>query len=399
MYPILYRKKTRICFYFCLMGTALCLRLLCSPGLRETVRTETREILRSGKLLRGVVFLETGMRAEKAQGASGDGQAPTGDADKQCLSLQGEKEPLRRDEQRPSADGNEGAGDADRRDEQRPSADGNEGAGDADKQCLSLHPGSENPPAPEIAPFTPEEAEEIKFRGDCTYEVDKAALLLRPLDWPDLPGPKVLIIHSHSCESYTQCEGHTYIPSANYRTLDMNNNVVAVGDALADALAAFGVELIHDRTYNDYPDYNRSYAVAREKIQAYLEQYPSIVMVLDLHRDALEDPVRETVELDGEILAPLMLVIGTDEGGLYHPNWADNLSCGLKLQALANREDPELFKRISFRAQRFNGDLTRGSLIVEVGSTENTLPEAVAAMPYLASYIVKLLEYQKQIEN
>ena len=115
-------------------------------------------------------------------------------------------------------------------------------------------------------------------------------------------------------------------------------------------------------------------------------------MVLDLHRDALEKPVRETVELDGQTLAPLMLVIGTDEGGLYHPNWADNLSCGLKLQALANRETPELFKRISFRAQRFNGDLTGGSLIVEVGSTENTLPEACAAMPYLASYVAELLE-------
>ena len=167
--------------------------------------------------------------------------------------------------------------------------------------------------------------------------------------------------------------------------------MIAVGDALAEALAALGVEVIHDRTFNDYPDYNSSYAVAREKIAAYLEQYPSIVMVLDLHRDALEDPVRETTELDGQVLAPLMLVIGTDEGGLYHPNWADNLSCGLKLQALANRENPDLFKRISFRAQRFNGDMTGGSLIVEVGSTENTLPEACGAMPYLARYVAQLL--------
>ena len=375
MYPILYRKKTRIRFYLCLLGAALCLRLLCAPDLREAVRREARELLGRSELLRGVVFLETGMRTTEASPIESTDNAAR--RDEQCSSADEQPDPTaRRDEQCSSAEPPQGIDAATRRDE----------------QCSSQHPGSEDPHAPEIAPFTPEEAEEIDFRGDCSYEVDKAALLLRPLDWPKEPGPKVLIIHSHSCESYTECDGHTYLPSANYRTLDMNNNVVAVGDALAEALARLGVEVIHDRTYNDYPDYNSSYAVARSKIKAYLEQYPSIVMVLDLHRDALEKPVRETVELEGQTLAPLMLVIGTDEGGLYHPNWADNLSCGLKLQALANRETPMLFKRISFRAQRFNGDLTGGSLIVEVGSTENTLPEAVAAMPYLAEYVAELLE-------
>ena len=389
MYPILYRKKTRIRFYLCLLGAALCLRLLCAPALREAARREARELLGRSELLRGVVFLETGMRTTEASPIESPDNAAS--RDEQCSSADGHPDPAaRRDEQCSSAD--EQPDPAARRDEQCSSADKQPGADNADKQCLSLPSGSERPNAPEIAPFTPEEAEEIDFRGDCSYEVDKAALLLRPLGWPKEPGPKVLIIHSHSCESYTECDGHTYLPSANYRTLDMNNNVVAVGDALAEALARLGVEVIHDRTYNDYPDYNSSYAVARSKIKAYLEQYPSIVMVLDLHRDALEKPVRETVELEGQTLAPLMLVIGTDEGGLYHPNWADNLSCGLKLQALANRETPELFKRISFRAQRFNGDLTGGSLIVEVGSTENTLPEAVAAMPYLAEYVAELLE-------
>ena len=143
--------------------------------------------------------------------------------------------------------------------------------------------------------------------------------------------------------------------------------------------------------YTEDPSYNRSYAVAREKIADWLEQYPSIVMVLDLHRDALEQPVRETVERDGQVLAPLMLVVGTDEGGLSHPHWPDNLSCALKLQALGNRDQPSLFKRISFRASRFNGDMSPGALIVEVGSTENTLEEACASMPYLARYVEQLL--------
>ena len=194
-----------------------------------------------------------------------------------------------------------------------------------------------------------------------------------------------------TCEAYTQSEGHSYLASDNYRTLDLSNNVTAVGDALAEALADLGVELIHDRSYNDYPSYNASYGVAREKIQAYLEQYPSIVLVLDLHRDALENPVRETVARDGRLLAPLMLAVGSDQGGLNHPHWEDNLSCGLKLQALGLRDQPSLFKKLSFRKERFNGDLSPGALIVEVGSTENTLEEAQASMPYLARYIAELL--------
>ena len=102
--------------------------------------------------------------------------------------------------------------------------------------------------------------------------------------------------------------------------------------------------------------------------------------------------MRETVERDGQTLAPLMLLIGTDQGGLNHPHWADNLSCGLKLQALGLRDQPTLFKALSFRKERFNGDLCPGAFIVEVGSTENTLPEALASMPYLARCVAQLLQ-------
>ena len=377
MDPIRYRKKTRTGFRACMVLLGLCACLLCVSSLRRAVWRRSRAALSSTTLLRTVVFLETGLLPER----SGADKLPVADrperageasAWRQCAGSQTEEGVLA-----PAAS-TEAVASA-------------QTVATAEAAAVPKCEAEATQPAPVIS-FSPEEAEAILFRGNCSYEVDKAALLQQPLDWPDSAGPKLLIIHSHSCEAYTPCEGHSYQPSADYRTLDLQNNVVAVGDELAQALAARGVELIHDRTLNDYPDYNRSYAVAREKIQAYLEQYPSIVMVLDLHRDALEKPVREIVELDGQAVAPLMLVIGTDEGGLHHPNWANNLSCGLKLQALANRETPELMKRISFRKQRFNGDLTGGSLIVEVGSTENTLPEACAAMPYLAAYVAQLLQ-------
>ena len=371
MYPILYRRRTRTGFFAGLLIFALLLRSLFEPNVRASVWEKTRAVLGSETLLRAVIFLETGILPEKS--------APAGETRMGNASIS--------ETPSPASSGSVAQTEA-------PPATA--AAVFSDERSASQTPtASETDAEPVLpaapAPFTPAEAEAIGLRGSCSYQVDKAELLLRPLDWPEAPGPRVLIIHSHSCESYTQSEGHTYLPDANFRTLDLSCNMIAVGDALLEELGKLGVEAVHDRTLNDYPSYNRSYAVAREKIADWLEQYPSIVMVLDLHRDALEQPVRETVERDGQVLAPLMLVVGTDEGGLSHPNWPDNLSCALKLQALGNRDAPSLFKRISFRASRFNGDMSPGALIVEVGSTENTLEEACASMPYLARYVEALL--------
>ena len=389
MYPILYRRRTRVRFLLLLPALALCLRLRCVPGLRTALQERAGAVLGGKALLRAVFLLETGtmpefvprLRQSAETAASTEAAAPAENA-APTETLAAPTETLTAPTETLSASTETLAAPTE--------------ALTAPTEALTapteaLTAPTEALTAPDAPVFTAEEAEAIRFRGNCSYEVDKAALLLRPLDWPKEAGPKLLIIHSHSCEAYTQSEAHSYIPSESYRTLDLANNMIAVGDALAEELAALGVEAIHDRTLNDYPSYNRSYAVAREKIQAYLAQYPSLVMVIDLHRDALDQPVRETVERDGKTLAPLMLVIGTDEGGLSHPHWDRNLSCGLKLQALANRDFPGLFKSLSFRASRFNGDLTPGSIIVEVGSTENTLDEAQASMPYLARYVAELL--------
>ena len=332
MYPILYRRRTRVRFLLLLPALALCLRLLCVPGLRTALRERAEAVLGGKALLRAVFLLETGtmpefvprLRQSAETAASTEAAAPAENA-APTETRAAPTETLATPTETLAA------------------------------PTETLAAPTEALTAPDAPVFTAEEAEAIRFRGNCSYEVDKAALLLRPLDWPKEAGPKLLIIHSHSCEAYTQSEAHSYIPSESYRTLDLANNMIAVGDALAEELAALGVEAIHDRTLNDYPSYNRSYAVAREKIQAYLAQYPSLVMVIDLHRDALDQPVRETVERDGKTLAPLMLVIGTDEGGLSHPHWDRNLSCGLKLQALANRSCPGLFKAISFRRSGSTG--------------------------------------------
>lgn len=239
-------------------------------------------------------------------------------------------------------------------------------------------------------------AEQIPVEGGCTYTVDKAALLARPstLDFSG-DGPKILILHTHATEAYTQEPGWEYEASGEYRTLDTNRSVVQVGRVLAETLEAHGIQVIHDEALNDYPSYNGSYAAALERIQQWLDQYPGIQMVIDIHRDAVADESGQAVALsateNGESCARLMLVVGTDQGGLSHPNWQENLANALKLQSVLAGAYPGLCRSLDLRTERFNQHMTPGSLLVEVGSNGNTLQQAMRAAQLLGEGLASMI--------
>lgn len=239
-----------------------------------------------------------------------------------------------------------------------------------------------------------EDAELVALRSTTSYDPDLEELLLQPLEW-DLTGdePKVLILHTHATESYTKTPEEDYEESADYRTLDEGHNLVSVGDALAERLEAGGVSVIHDRSFHDYPSYNGSYGDARESMAAYLEEYPSIEMVLDLHRDAADTPqgqLQTFATVDDTDSCQLMMVVGTDDGGLEHPNWRENLALALKLHVVLEKENPGLCRDISFRCSRFNQDLSTGALLIEVGAAGDTRQRALAAVEALADGIISM---------
>lgn len=244
--------------------------------------------------------------------------------------------------------------------------------------------------------FTGQEAEAIAIGGSAESTVDKASLLLSPLNMRTDTEPQVLIVHTHTSEAYTQEEGWEYEPSDDFRTQDAEYNMVRVGEALAQELRNLGIAVIHDTTVNDSPAYQGAYERSYDCIAAQLAAHPSIQIVLDIHRDAAEDdegnalPRRTVVE--GENCAQLMLVVGTDEGGLQHPNWRENLSFALKLQALLNRDAPTLCRNLSLRKERFNQHFTPCSLLVEVGAAGNTLAEALPSARYLARALAALIK-------
>ncbi len=250
---------------------------------------------------------------------------------------------------------------------------------------------TEQQKAPEaVISFSKEDISLIRLRNSTEYDPDLEKLLLQPLRW-DLTGaePTVLIIHTHTTESYTG----DYTSVESYRSLDAQRNMIAIGDEVARVLEMGGITVVHARTIHDYPDYNGSYAAARQTIQQYLEQYPSIVLVLDLHRDAASGDAGQLVTaatVGGQKSAQLMLVMGSHTATASHKNWEENLALGLKLSVVLEQEYPGITRPMLLRAKRYNLDLSTGSLLVEVGAAGNTLEEALIAANALAQGILTL---------
>ena len=195
--------------------------------------------------------------------------------------------------------------------------------------------------------------------------------------------PQILIIHTHSSEAYTQAGLDRYEPSDTNRTENTEFNIVRIGDELTEIFQQAGLNVIHDRGIYDYPSYTGSYTRSGQAIEQYLRDYPSIQMVIDIHRDALgtDDVVYKTMaEEDGVCASQVMLLIGTDESGLEHPNWRQNLAVALYMQNAVNARHPTLMRPIALVQQRYNQHLSPGSMILEVGSNGNTLQEALAAI-------------------
>ena len=242
--------------------------------------------------------------------------------------------------------------------------------------------------------FTEEDVGLIGVDNECGQTPDLAALLTRSLDLELTgSGPRVLILHSHATEGYTQTADACYEESSEYRTLDGGHNMIAIGRIVAGILEDAGIEVIHDTQLHDYPSYNGSYSHAAASTKQYLEENPTVELVIDLHRDAADTASGQLVtrcSVGGEASAQLMFVMGTDTR-LDHPDWEENLSLALKLQVLLERENPGICRDVNLSRNRYNQHLGKRALLVEVGAAGNTQAQAELAARELGEAIVTLL--------
>ena len=189
--------------------------------------------------------------------------------------------------------------------------------------------------------------------------------------------PQVLILHTHGSEAYTMPEGQEYVSTGTFRTADGSVSVIRVGDEIAAALSQHGISVLHDRALYDDPEYNGAYYRAEDAIEAYLEKYPSISFILDVHRDALEDKAGhqyKVITRENPSCAQVSLVMGSSWEG-----WQENLKLAVAVQQHLTDQYPTLMRPVTVRNSDYNEYFTPGSLLVEVGAAGNSLDEALAA--------------------
>lgn len=207
-------------------------------------------------------------------------------------------------------------------------------------------------------------------------------------------GPQVLIFHSHATEAYTMDGTDIYEESDSYRTLNTEQNMVRVGAEMTAILEAAGIGVIHDTTLYDYPKYNDAYNRSYDGVAAWLEQYPSIRLVIDVHRDALaaaDGTLYKTVAGTVDNCAQVMMVMGSDAGGYQHPNWRVNLSLALSIQKALTDKWATLARPVVLRTSRFNQQLSTGQILLEVGTHGNTLQEAITAARLFSRTLVEMM--------
>jgi len=238
------------------------------------------------------------------------------------------------------------------------------------------------PVMPTIIPTTISGGLSIKNTSGYDIDIDSVLSAGCPIRL-ETGKPQILIIHTHSSEAYSPAGLDKYDDLGTNRTLDQNLNVIRIGKELAKIFEDCGLNVIHDTQVFDYPSYTGSYNRSCDAVEKYLADYPSIKIVIDLHRDALcSDTVtyKTTATEQGVCASQVMLFVGSDASGLEHPNWRQNLSLALYLQNAVCQSYPSLMRPITLTKYRYNQHLSPGSMIIEVGSNGNTLQEALAAI-------------------
>ena len=229
---------------------------------------------------------------------------------------------------------------------------------------------------------------------------DIAAEAAQPLPFAiekDSAAPQVLIMHTHATEDYRLSAGLWFTPGDGARSTDRSINMCAVGRVMADTLNAAGICTLHDETLNDYPSYTGSYANSRAVVQQYLAQYPSIKVVLDVHRDAIETEngsrMAPVCTVNGQQAAQVMIICGCDNGSsISLPNYRQNLRFAAAWERAMEGTFPGLTRPVLFSYRFYNQDLTTGSLLIEVGGHGNNLNEALYAGQLAAEGLIRALQ-------
>ena len=201
--------------------------------------------------------------------------------------------------------------------------------------------------------------------------------------------PQILILHSHGSEGYTPVVDDGIVWSGDHRTTDSRYNVVRMGDAMAEVFAQAGISVLHDRVLYDDPAYDGAYERAADAIRGYLEKYPTLSFVLDVHRDAIEDRAGhqyKVITREDPHCAQISFVMGSN-----NEHWLENVKLAVAVQQKLTDMSPTLMRPLTLRNSNYNQHLTTGSMLVEIGAAGNSLDEALRAARLFAAGLAQVI--------
>lgn len=244
------------------------------------------------------------------------------------------------------------------------------------------------------------EYDNFSIRNTTDYVINIGQQLQLPLgfEMENTAKPQVLVVHTHTGEAYMQEDLGYYYENYNGRDTDDNYNITRVGATIVDTLNAHGIGALHSTTHHDDPSYNGSYDRSAETIYSYLEKYPTIKVVIDLHRDAIgyggeSGKIKPTFVANGKKAAQIMIMSGYDPTGAYgFSHWEYNLRFALRLQQTAETLYPGMTRPLYFGDFAYNMSINTGSLLIEVGTDVNTLDEAVYSGELLGEVLAQVLK-------
>ena len=204
-------------------------------------------------------------------------------------------------------------------------------------------------------------------------------------------GPKVLIFHTHSQEAF-----------ADSKAGDASTSIVGMGKHLSEQLNALGIETLHHTgvydLINGKLDRSKAYQQAEVGVKEILNQYPSIEVVIDLHRDGVPETTHLVTEIEGKQVAKIMYFNGLcrtksngDLTSMPNPYIQDNLALSLQMQLESEKQFSGFTRRIYLKGYRYNMHLMPKTLLIEAGAQTNTVEEVKNAMDLLAKILSKVL--------
>ncbi|MGI6361412.1 MAG: stage II sporulation protein P [Bacillota bacterium] len=225
-------------------------------------------------------------------------------------------------------------------------------------------------------------------RQDQGSTIDPAVLVDVPEEKKDKKQlsdkPLIGIYCTHSAESYPPTSG---------KSSDSGNNgdIFKVAKSLQDGLKEQGIASVLCDTIHDYPQWSKSYQNSLASMKKMQEEHPSLEIFVDVHRDSYTKNLSTVTKINQQKVAKMMLVVGSNKRS-KHDNWQENLAFSKKVGAKLEEKYPGVLREVRVQSGRYNQHFSSKAILIEVGSTENTLEQAQKSARFMAEVLCDIVK-------